>query len=443
MDQRSKRRCLLLRATAVPRCKVYQPGDEIAICGRQFLASTMSPAHCSYLGCNLRPLIEAIEKGINISTTPIRLDGGTFVCRDYDCEGRFAVYAMSDEEVAAARATAGTSGVQMPQEAPAKMEPLSTPPATSTAPAPVPAPSPASAQAPKPTPAAPTTAEPATPPPSVPPAKPKADAPAPAAKPAPAAPAEAQDKPSTFLARLPTEEAHMLLAAGTEQAFPPDTPILSQGDVGHALYVIWDGEVKVVKDATGSHPIELARLGMGEAFGEMSLLSGEPINATVSTTVETTLVVVSSDALDEVMTGNPNLHRAFSKLFMKRLQATNFKLEEKLAEGMRGKLSMINLMELVQSLLMSQKTGTVQIDRKDLSGTLILKKGQVRGAKVGNLEGEQAFRELVQFRDGEFTFLQQQREDLTENIKGDTMHLLMEAARVLDEAPGDEPPAAP
>jgi CRP-like cAMP-binding protein len=52
--------------------------------------------------------------------------------------------------------------------------------------------------------------------------------------------------------------------------------VIREGDVGHELFLISDGEVKVERGGS-----EVARLAAGDFFGELALLSGQPRNATV------------------------------------------------------------------------------------------------------------------------------------------------------------------
>ena len=52
--------------------------------------------------------------------------------------------------------------------------------------------------------------------------------------------------------------------------------IIHEGDPGEEFFLVSDGEVEVIR---ADH--EVARLGPGNFFGEVALISGEPRNATV------------------------------------------------------------------------------------------------------------------------------------------------------------------
>ncbi len=65
----------------------------------------------------------------------------------------------------------------------------------------------------------------------------------------------------------------------SEESFPAGQRILRQGFSGAGFFIILDGEVTVRVDDE-----EVARLGKGDFFGEISLLLGEPPVADVAAT---------------------------------------------------------------------------------------------------------------------------------------------------------------
>jgi CRP-like cAMP-binding protein len=74
--------------------------------------------------------------------------------------------------------------------------------------------------------------------------------------------------------------------------------VIRQGGVGDRFYVVLTGEVEVRRDDD-----PLARLGPGEAFGEIALLLDMPRTATVTALVPTTLLALDAADFRDVLAG--------------------------------------------------------------------------------------------------------------------------------------------
>lgn len=57
--------------------------------------------------------------------------------------------------------------------------------------------------------------------------------------------------------------------------------VFHEGTSGDSWYVIFEGEVRVLKDADTEAESEIARLGPGKCFDEMAILDGMPRSASV------------------------------------------------------------------------------------------------------------------------------------------------------------------
>ncbi len=87
-----------------------------------------------------------------------------------------------------------------------------------------------------------------------------------------------------------------------ELAFPAGEAIVLQGQVGNGLYIVTSGEVRIV--AGGE---ELARLGPGEFFGELSVIDQKPRNATVYAVGPTVCLALASWDLIALLEQEPQL----------------------------------------------------------------------------------------------------------------------------------------
>ncbi len=99
---------------------------------------------------------------------------------------------------------------------------------------------------------------------------------------------------------------------------------MHQGAVADSLFVILEGQVKVIR----THPhlstaIVLATLGPGEVVGEMGLLDGEPRSATVTAVEDTVAVEVAGEALEACVARYPEVYAGLLSMLSKRLRKTN------------------------------------------------------------------------------------------------------------------------
>jgi small-conductance mechanosensitive channel/CRP-like cAMP-binding protein len=79
-------------------------------------------------------------------------------------------------------------------------------------------------------------------------------------------------------------------------------PIVREGDAGSSMFVVIHGDV-VVTVGPAAH--EVARLGPGDVFGEMSLLTGAPRAATVAAFTDAELLEITADAFRRFVLANP------------------------------------------------------------------------------------------------------------------------------------------
>jgi len=91
------------------------------------------------------------------------------------------------------------------------------------------------------------------------------------------------------------------------------TEIVRQGQAGEGAYVVLRGEV-AVRRSDGERSVELARLGSGELFGEMSLLSHSVANATVCATEPTVLLRLARPYFERLVEALPDLRAELEQL---------------------------------------------------------------------------------------------------------------------------------
>ena len=97
--------------------------------------------------------------------------------------------------------------------------------------------------------------------------------------------------------------------------FKPGKALIRQGESGRQFFVIIDGAVEVVRDGE-----QLPRdRGGSEFFGEISLVSGYPATATVTTTEPTRALVIGQRQFKSLLDRSPSIHRRVLNSFSERL----------------------------------------------------------------------------------------------------------------------------
>ncbi len=209
--------------------------------------------------------------------------------------------------------------------------------------------------------------------------------------------------------------------------------IIRQGEVCKALYIVANGEVEVVSEDPSGREKVVAVLTEGECFGEMSLISGEPASATIRTRGEAMLLGITKPDFDSILMENPSLHLYFNRLLVHRLKEANLRVTEIIEKGLTGDLSTFGVAELVQTLHMNRRSGLLALSQARKRAKVFFDKGTVREAKVGRDRGVEAFYTLLEWDKGRFKFDPNELPPEDASIEADTMSLLFEGIKRLDE----------
>jgi small-conductance mechanosensitive channel/CRP-like cAMP-binding protein len=131
---------------------------------------------------------------------------------------------------------------------------------------------------------------------------------------------------------LEAAERDLLARSLRTERFADGEQIIRQGAPGSSLYLVRDGQV-VVRLAVDGAEREVASLGPGQFFGEMSLMTGEPRRATCAARGDTTCYVVSHDAFRHVLEARPQVAELISAVLGARQTALEGERENLSAEA--------------------------------------------------------------------------------------------------------------
>jgi CRP/FNR family transcriptional regulator, cyclic AMP receptor protein len=106
--------------------------------------------------------------------------------------------------------------------------------------------------------------------------------------------------------------------------------IFREGDSGGQLYLILEGQVRISREVQGMGEEALAVLGPGDAFGEMALIDDFPRSADVRVHQRCRLLVISKEAMEDLLFLEKDLAYEilwnFVKILSARLRETNDKM---------------------------------------------------------------------------------------------------------------------
>jgi pSer/pThr/pTyr-binding forkhead associated (FHA) protein len=131
-----------------------------------------------------------------------------------------------------------------------------------------------------------------------------------------------------FFAPLQETEREELAEDATMHVFSTGEMIIREGDSGRSVYVILDGRVRVFTRNNDDNELELAILGVGQFFGEMSFVSGKPRSSSVAALELSVVVELSYDSMAKVIEQNQAVKDVLEEYHKIRKKDTLEKLAE-------------------------------------------------------------------------------------------------------------------
>lgn len=118
---------------------------------------------------------------------------------------------------------------------------------------------------------------------------------------------------------LTSDELHSLASRLKPIPYVAGSILARQGDAGDCLFIVASGRATVWLETRGSRHM-LAEVGQGEVIGEMSLMTGEARQATVTARTHVNCYVLDKSVFQETLEQRPELADAFAQLLTARKQ---------------------------------------------------------------------------------------------------------------------------
>src|SRR4051812_35396221 len=141
---------------------------------------------------------------------------------------------------------------------------------------------------------------------------------------------QAGAEPQHFLQRiklfsaLNSEECQQVVKRMKRRDFPPHTIIVREGQPGNSMFFMTSGLVEVrKKDPNTGIDFLITEMGPGQNFGEMSLLTGKPRTASVTSIQPTTCAVLEQSDFQSMLMQFPKIGLALTTMLAERLEEAN------------------------------------------------------------------------------------------------------------------------
>ena len=158
-----------------------------------------------------------------------------------------------------------------------------------------------------------------------------------------------------FVQALSAEARRVLAERSRFLEYGPGQAVVRQGETGDTLYLVARGEVSVrVRLEDGER--EVARLGRGALFGEMSVLTGEPRTATVLALGDAALLALDRDAFERILSAEPELMEKLAETIARRRLALEAVRAEERASAVEKET--VTLVERLRDIFGFQKRAT-------------------------------------------------------------------------------------
>ena len=130
-------------------------------------------------------------------------------------------------------------------------------------------------------------------------------------------------------------EGLVLEDVGREITLTAGTRVVKQGEEPNYFYVVRSGRLLVYRESQEGIRVELTKLGPGDYFGEVALVTGQPRSASVETLNETVLLQITKEEFDQVLDQNPRLARRIIQQLAQWLVSGDHRLEQEVVHQVK------------------------------------------------------------------------------------------------------------
>jgi CRP-like cAMP-binding protein len=164
---------------------------------------------------------------------------------------------------------------------------------------------------------------------------------------------------------LTNEQAQVIADGVVKRRFRRGELMVEQGRKSEALFILLSGRARVVTSDSRGREVILAVFEMGDYFGEMSLIDGEPHSATVRAEVQTDALVLGRTEFSACLPDPSSLAYAFLRGMVVRLRNADRQIESLALLDVYGRVARA-LLDMAQEEN-GQRTIRGKVSRQDLA----------------------------------------------------------------------------
>jgi len=134
-----------------------------------------------------------------------------------------------------------------------------------------------------------------------------------------------------IFASLTTEERKAIAAKLKQKSYDPGETLVELGTTLHSLFIVGDGVLSFTREESEGE-IEVMRIGPGDHFGEIGMLTGAPASVKISALIPATVYELTKDNLSPILEERPEVGHSLCRALAQR-QAAGQLAAAGIAEG--------------------------------------------------------------------------------------------------------------
>jgi CRP/FNR family cyclic AMP-dependent transcriptional regulator len=165
---------------------------------------------------------------------------------------------------------------------------------------------------------------------------------------------------------LSPQELQRFAEVTREKSYPRGSVILFEDDPGDALFIVRVGRVKVVLVGDDGREVILGVLGVGDHFGELSLIDDQPRSAHVIAVEDSTLLVLRREDFKRRVEETPAVAWSLMQELSRRLRRADDKIGGLVLLDVPGRIARL----LLDSVVPGQETLERPLTHQTIANTI-------------------------------------------------------------------------